>query len=101
MRLSLKSWRPDPAKERADRAGLKARIERIFGLGETDVVVVNEIACLDPGCADVETVILVMRTGEPTRAVKSASPMAEITDIEIECLAAVWKRLVLGGDQES
>ena len=81
---SLKSWRPHGARDAAVRAGLKIRIRRIFGLDDDDVVVVNEIACFDPTCADAATVIMIMRPGEPTRGVTSPRPMAEITDVDVE-----------------
>ena len=88
MLLSLREWRARASAEAALRADLKARIARTFGLGPEDAVSVNEIVCADPGCPDAETVILVMCAGEPTRALKMPVAMANITDAEIECLAA-------------
>lgn len=78
--LSLKEWRARSAAGTELRAGLKTRAAVIFGLGENDGIVVNEIACQDPGCPDVETVFLLMRAGAPTRALKVSRPMAEVTD---------------------
>ena len=80
MLLSLKEWRARSAAGTELRAGLKTRAAAIFGLAENDGVVVNEIACSEPNCPDVETVFLVMRAGAPTRALKVSRPMAEVTD---------------------
>ncbi|MEZ0172176.1 hypothetical protein [Microvirga sp. TS319] len=48
---------------------------------------VNEIACTDPGCPGIETVILVMEPGQKTRAVKVQKPLDEVTEQDI--LAAI------------
>src|SRR4051812_33058594 len=42
-------------------------------------LVVNEIACLDPACPGLETVILVMEPGRKTRALKVAKAMDAVT----------------------
>jgi hypothetical protein len=46
-------------------------------------VTVNEILCPDPGCPDLETVILVMREGAKTRAYKIAKPMEAVTEQDL------------------
>lgn len=89
MLLSLKEWRARSEIDAATRADLKERMVRIFGLSGEDSVSVNQIACADPGCPDIETVILLMRAGEPTIALKVPTLMADISDIEIECIAAL------------
>ena len=47
-------------------------------------VTVNEIACNDPACPGLETVILVMREGAKTRAYKSRGSALVQTRPEIE-----------------
>nr|WP_246205672.1 hypothetical protein [Microvirga arsenatis] len=44
---------------------------------------VNEIACNDPGCPGIETVILVMEPGRKTRALKIAKPLDEVAEQDI------------------
>ncbi|MFL5133293.1 MAG: hypothetical protein ACJ8CF_06975 [Microvirga sp.] len=44
---------------------------------------VNEIACNDPGCPGIETVILVMEPGQKTRALKVAKPLDEVMEQDI------------------
>ena len=70
------------------REALKRRVAKAFFLREEDTVTVSEIACADGGCPDVETVILVMRQGEPTSAFKIPRPISKIEDWDLELLAA-------------
>jgi hypothetical protein len=44
---------------------------------------VNEIACTDPGCPGIETVILVMEPGQKTRALKVAKPLDAVMEQDI------------------
>jgi hypothetical protein len=84
FRLSLKT-RPARCNEaRRIAASLEARVAELLGLGEGDHVTVNEIACADVGCPDVETVVLVMRRGERTRALKilKAARLVDETDLQ-------------------
>lgn len=65
------------AKLAAER--LKAQVRNLLGLPETTAVAVNEILCADPACPGNETVILVMKPGEKTRAYKLQMAMIEVT----------------------
>lgn len=73
--VSLKAWRT----RSAERAGIAARLKQelivALGLSEADALAVNEIACADPGCPDMETIVLVMRAGVATRALRIRRPM--------------------------
>jgi hypothetical protein len=72
---------PKPDKQAIDRvkdmarAALQASPETAFA--------VNEIACNDPGCPGIETVILVMEPGKKTCALKVAKPLGEVTEQDI------------------
>lgn len=70
------------AKAAAER--LKTQVRELLGLPETAAIAVNEIICADPACPGSETVILVMKPGEKTRAYKLQMAMAEVT---LEALA--------------
>ena len=72
------------AKAAAER--LKVQVREHLGLPETAAIAVNEILCADPACPGTETVILVMKPGETTRAFKVQMGLAELTP---EALAAV------------
>ena len=72
---------PKPDKHAVDRvkelarAALQASADTAFA--------VNEIACNDPGCPGIETVILVMEPGQKTRALKVKKPLDEVTEQDI------------------
>ena len=57
------------------RSALQASPETAFA--------VNEIACNDPGCPGIETIILVMEPGRKTRALKVSKPLDEVTEQDI------------------
>jgi hypothetical protein len=57
------------------RSALQASPETAFA--------VNEIACNDPGCPGIETVILVMEPGQKTRALKVPKLLDEVTEQDI------------------
>lgn len=86
--VSLKAWRARSAERAGLAARLKAEIAAALGLGEADALAVNEIACPDPGCPDMETVVLVMRAGEPTRALRVRRPMEAVDAHDLAALAA-------------
>jgi hypothetical protein len=69
------------AKAEAKRVAecLKAQVRALLGLPEVATIAVNEILCADPACPGNETVILVMKPGEKTRAYKLQMAMAEVT----------------------
>ena len=69
------------AKAEAKRVAehLKAQVRALLGLPEAAAIAVNEILCADPACPGNETVILVMKPGEKTRAYKLQMAMAEVT----------------------
>ena len=74
--------REPPDRETADR--VKGWVRAALALREDDTVTVSEIACTDPACPGIETVILVMREGEPTRAFKSKGSLVVQTRPAIE-----------------
>lgn len=88
MGLVLGRQRGRSDKAAALRIDLKARVERYLDLGPDDLVVLNEIGCFDPGCPDMQTVIMLMRAGEPSRAAMIGAPMNEVTEQDLEVAAA-------------
>lgn len=60
-------------------AQVKRQVRELLGLPENVVIAVNEILCVDPACPGTETVILVMKPGEKTRAFKVQMGLAELT----------------------
>lgn len=84
--VSLKAWRARSAEQAQLAKRLKVECTRALGLGAADAITVNEIACSDPGCPDIETVVLVMRAGEPTRALRIRAPMESVGTTELQQL---------------
>jgi len=76
------------SEARAVSERLKVQVRELLGLPETAAIAVNEIICADPACPGSETVILVMKPGEKTRAYKLQMAMAEVT---AEALADVLR----------
>jgi hypothetical protein len=55
-----------------------------LGLGETDAVFVNELACSVAGCPPKETIIVVMRAGRATGQVSIHKALVEVTPQDID-----------------
>jgi len=72
---------PKPDREAVERVKTMARAA-LQSAPET-AFAVNEIACTDPGCPGIETVILVMEPGQKTRALKVQKPLDEVTEQDI------------------
>jgi hypothetical protein len=60
-------------------AQVKRQVRELLALPDEAVIAVNEILCADPACQGAETVILVMKPGEKTRAFKVQTGLAELT----------------------
>jgi hypothetical protein len=82
MALLFRRTPDDPARADASRrvAGL---VRDMLGLGDDDHVTVSEIACGDPACGGAETVVLLMRAGRKTEAVKFLKPMAQVVEADV------------------
>lgn len=87
--------RPENA---AAAAALGALVREIAGLGPEAGVSVSEIHCGHTVCGGVETVILLMRPGRPTEALKIARPMSAVTR---EDLAEALKKPFTGSEPAS
>lgn len=62
---------------------IKAWVRETYGLDEDVVVSITEIACRDDGCADIETVVGIMRPGQPIETVRLHKPLAEVERSDI------------------
>jgi hypothetical protein len=72
---------PKPDKQAVDRVKDLARAA--LRVSPDTAFAVNEIACTDPGCPGIETVILVMEPGQKTRALKVAKPLNAVMEQDI------------------
>ncbi len=72
---------PKPDRETIER--VKELTRSALRASPETALAVNEIACNDPGCPGLETVILVMEPGQKTRALKVQKTLDEITEQDI------------------
>jgi len=84
--VSRADLRARNAARSARIAAIKADLVARLGLAEADAVSVNEVACTEACCPDVETVVLVMRAGRPTRAYRIARGLEAVTDDDLAVL---------------
>lgn len=63
---------------------ISAEVRALLSLAEDDAVTVSQIDCGDPACeGGAETVVLVMRQGQRTKAAKIAKAMALVGEADI------------------
>jgi hypothetical protein len=60
-------------------AAIKDLVRRHLGLGEDSTVSINEVACADSDCPDLETVIGVFRPGAAPLRLRVLKPLADVT----------------------
>ena len=82
--------RPDPAAVQ----NVKGWARKALGAGEDTALVVNEIACTDPGCPGSETVILVMEPGRRTRACKIPKLLEDVTEQDVRDALGMGEEMV-------
>lgn len=58
---------------------LKNLTREILRLDEDSAVTVSELTCRDPGCPDLETVIAILKKGEPPRFARIHKPLLDVT----------------------
>ena len=79
LRFPFGTKKPEP--EASGR--IKAWAREALALPPDTTLSVSEINCADPSCPGTETVILVMRPGERTRAYKVAKAVDAVTEPEL------------------
>jgi hypothetical protein len=72
---------PKPDREAIER--VKELTRSALRASPETALAVNEIACNDPGCPGIETVILVMEPGQKTRVLKVSKPLDEVMEQDI------------------
>jgi hypothetical protein len=75
----LRGTKPDAEALRRVKAWAVAAL----GAAPDTALAVNEIACVDPACPGIETIILVMEPGRKTRAYKVGKPIEEVTEEDL------------------
>jgi hypothetical protein len=67
----------------ADTVALKAAVRQLLGLDDRHTVVVQQLACAEPGCPPVETVVAVLAAGEEPRRWTLHKPLSTVTPSDI------------------
>lgn len=80
----LFSRRPRPDAEAAAR--LKAWVADLMTLGEKDHIAVAELACHEPGCPDLETVVTVTLADSRRVVLRFPSAVTEVTEAQVQFL---------------
>lgn len=78
---------PNPFRKKPEsnpaRDAIRGWAEAALGHDPPLTLTISEIDCGDPSCPGLETIILVMREGEATQAVKIRKPMDEIGKADV------------------
>jgi hypothetical protein len=85
--VSLFDPREDQGRTAAIRR-LKQRSRVLFHAGEDDAVVVSELACTEPECPPIETVIALLRAGHKPHQIKVHKPAVEVTEDDLRAALA-------------
>lgn len=80
-------------KSKRDEAALtRVRAWLIAEMGEpAPTLTISEIECGDPACPGLETIVLVMREGEATQALRIRIPIQSITLEDVQSSLASFK----------
>lgn len=86
--MDLLSSKRKPAPERI--AAVKVWVGELFGLSDSATVVVTELACREPGCPPLETVIAVLdgAGGQWKRSLHKG--VSEVTREDIAAIGMLW-----------
>jgi hypothetical protein len=82
--LGLFNRRPRPDAEAVAR--LKAWISDLMSLGDRDHIAIAELACHEPGCPDLETVVTVTLADRRRFVLRFPSPVAAVTKADVQLL---------------
>lgn len=81
---------PVPKASAAHLAGLKDVVRRALELDAETTVLIQQLACTEPGCPPVETVVAVL--GATRRSWKLPSPTTDVTPAALRDLMAKYQR---------
>jgi hypothetical protein len=82
--LGLFSRRPRPDAEAVAR--LKAWIADLMSLGDKDHIAIAELACHEPGCPDLETVVTVTLADRRRFVLRFPSAVAAVKRADVQLL---------------
>jgi hypothetical protein len=80
-----------PAADPALTDRLKTWVSALMDPSDNDTIMLAELACYDPGCPDLETVITVIRTDRRRFVLRFPGPMADVTEAAVQSLSTQTK----------
>ncbi len=80
--FNLFARRPKP--DAAALADLKSMVTELLSLDDADHIAVAELACDEPGCPDLETVVTVTRAHGETVVLRFPGAVADVTSAEVQ-----------------
>ncbi len=80
-------FRRKPAVDPVVTDQLKAWVGALMGLSDRDTIMLAELACRDPGCPDLETVITVIKSDRRRFELRFPGPMAGVTEADVQALS--------------
>ena len=78
MAKSFNPLAPRRNQFQAKSIEIKTKVRELLGLPSDTPISIAELACMDEGCPDLETVIGVMEPGKPIATYKVHLPIADI-----------------------
>jgi hypothetical protein len=74
-------------------ARIKEWVRKYLALPDDIVVSVSQISCREAGCPDVETVIGILRPGEPIQMLRVLRPIVDVTEHDVEAASRHAQKL--------
>ena len=87
-RLMLGLFKRKPPADPVVTDRLKTWVRALMGLSDSDTIMLAELACHDPGCPDLETVITVVYADRRRFVLRFPGPMAGVTEGDVRSLQA-------------
>lgn len=83
MPLGFRSGRPEGPVPGPKSGELKETVPRLLGLDEDTAVMIRQLACTEPGCPPLETVVAVLPMDGPARRWTLHRPAVQITEDDL------------------
>lgn len=69
-------------------SGLKESVRRLLDLDDDTAVMISQLACTEPGCPPIETVVAVLPLDAPARRWTLHRPVEQVTPDDLSTLLA-------------
>lgn len=79
-----------PRSDLAQVRRIKETLRAALSLSSEDTVTVSELACLEEGCAPVETVVGLLSPGVPSRQHKLYKPASQVDAEDLRAVCVAW-----------